>query len=127
MIPEREEDLLTHAKQKTVKLNRLYAFIRQVNKDILRVRDQDTLFRNSCNIATDLGQFKMAWIGLFDTVNDTITLVAQNGIPAAHMQQFITAPVRKNEPMYEVLQTGNHFTCQDIVNDIHFEQWKPFI
>jgi PAS domain S-box-containing protein len=54
------------AEQKIIKANHLYFFISQINQMIVRTTDQNTLFEEVCRIAVELGQFKMAWIGIID-------------------------------------------------------------
>jgi PAS domain S-box-containing protein len=109
------------------KLTYLYAFISKVNKDIVRVEDESTLFRNACAIATEPGQFKMAWIGVFDTTCQFINLEAQSGLPDGDKQLFHKAPVDQYGPVAEVLQTGKYYICDDIRHDLSFDQWIPFI
>lgn len=108
-------------------LTNLYAFISQVNKNIVHVDDETTLFANSCNIATELGHFKIAWIGLFDDSRQSIDLVAQSGLPDADIDIFTKSIVRKDGPVDEVLHTGKYFICHDIGSDLMFGEWKPFI
>ena len=54
------------ADQKLIKANRLYLFISEINQMIVRTTDEETLFKEACNIAVVIGKFKMAWIGLID-------------------------------------------------------------
>ena len=61
-------DITQHkiSEQKSQKISRLYAFISQVNQNIVRIKDEKALFNNSCQIAVAFGKFKIAWIGIFD-------------------------------------------------------------
>ena len=61
------------------KANRLYSFISHINKTILRVKDEQTFFDEVCRIAVEIGNFKMAWIGIADTSKRKIKLLASNG------------------------------------------------
>jgi diguanylate cyclase (GGDEF)-like protein/PAS domain S-box-containing protein len=54
------------AERRIKRLNRVYAVLSGINTLIVRVHERDELFRESCRIAVELGQFKMAWIGLLD-------------------------------------------------------------
>ena len=63
----------TTSEQKLLKISRLYAFISQVNQKIVRIKDEDALFKNSCQLAIEFGKFKMAWIGLFDSEKQTVS------------------------------------------------------
>ncbi len=77
------------SEQKLLKISRLYAFISQVNQKIVRIKDEDALFKNACQIALDFGKFKMAWIGLFDKEKQKIALVEQSGISGEAILNFI--------------------------------------
>jgi PAS domain S-box-containing protein len=54
------------AESRIRRLNRVYAVLSGINTLIVRVRDRDELFHESCRIAVEHGQFKMAWIGVVD-------------------------------------------------------------
>jgi PAS domain S-box-containing protein len=74
---------LSHKLYKTEKslnkANRLFSFISHINKTISRVNDEQTLFDEVCRIAVEIGNFKMAWIGMTDISNHKIKLVASKG------------------------------------------------
>jgi PAS domain S-box-containing protein len=114
------------ADDKLVKANRLYAFISQVNQTIVHVKEEGKLFHSACRIASELGKFKMAWIGVFDKLNKAITMVEQAGIPEEDIKLFMQAPYCDNGPQECVLRNGVHFICNDIQKDFGLEDWKPF-
>lgn len=57
-----EISLIKEAEQRFHKINRLYHFTSQINKMLVRVKDEHTLFKDTCNIAVDTGKYRMAWI-----------------------------------------------------------------
>lgn len=59
--------------------NRVYAVLSGINTLIVRVRDRDELFRQSCEIATEYGGFKMAMICIVDPQTKNICLAASSG------------------------------------------------
>ena len=69
---KRAEDKIRH-------LNRVYAVLSGINTLIVRARDRDELFRESCTIAVEAGQFPMAWIGLVDRETTRVKPVAWGG------------------------------------------------
>ncbi|WP_395066423.1 PAS domain S-box protein [Flavobacterium sp.] len=107
----------------TEKISRLYAFISQVNQNIVRIKDEDALFKNSCKIATEFGKFKIAWIGLFE--DDKIILVEQSGVSRKEIEKFNT--LKDDYSKEEILEKDGFFICNDIQNDIKLLNWKPFI
>ncbi|MES2880003.1 MAG: EAL domain-containing protein [Pseudomonadota bacterium] len=75
------EDITDHkeAEKKIKRLNRVYAVLSGINTLIVRVRNRDELFREACRIAVELGQFKMAWVGVVDPVAKRIESIASTG------------------------------------------------
>lgn len=47
-------------------LNRVYAVLSGINTLIVRVHDKDALFKESCQIAGDVGKYPWAWIATID-------------------------------------------------------------
>src|SRR5690606_8424500 len=62
------------------RLNRVYAVLSGINSLIVRVRDRDVLFSETCRIAVEQGKFKFAWIGLLDANGIDIKPVTRAGI-----------------------------------------------
>ena len=51
------------SEKKIQRLNRLNAFLSQINQAIVRSRSRDELFRSVCAVAVQHGKFRFAWIG----------------------------------------------------------------
>ncbi|HEY5326423.1 MAG TPA: PAS domain-containing protein, partial [Mucilaginibacter sp.] len=103
------------------KVNRLYAFISEINKCIVHVQDEHDLFRKVCSVAIEFGKFKMAWVGLFNTKNEKITIVGQNGIPARDIKLFKNKRLEVGSPQLNVLLTGTHYLFNDTGRDLKLE------
>jgi len=106
------------------KANRLYAFISEINQNIVREKGESELFRNACCIAHDFGKFKIAWIGMFDADDNAITQIAQTGIPNEALGQFENVALKPGGPQSQVLLTGKYFICNDIANDAELRSWS---
>ncbi len=119
-------DITKHKKSelKIAKTSRLYAFLSQINQNIVHIDDEKSLFENSCRIATQFGKFKMAWIGLLNADGTKLELVAQNGIHRSDIDLFLSITLEEYDPHAIVFQTGSYYICNDIVKTL--EQWKPF-
>jgi hypothetical protein len=50
-------------RNRSSKVNRLYLFISEINQMIVRETEEQSIFREACNIAV-AGKFRMAWIGV---------------------------------------------------------------
>jgi PAS domain S-box-containing protein/diguanylate cyclase (GGDEF)-like protein len=48
------------------RLSRVHAVLSGINSAIVRTRDRDELFRESCRIAHQAGGFEVVWVGLMD-------------------------------------------------------------
>ncbi len=60
-------------------LHRVYAILSGINTLIVRVHERDTLFREACRIAVELGGFRMAMIASTDRNTAKIVRVASAG------------------------------------------------
>lgn len=120
-------DITQHKKteEKAQQISKLYAFISQVNQNIVRIKEESALFKNSCQLAIEFGNFKMAWIGLFDKAKQKITVKEQSGSDLLEIDELST--MTSDYSQKKVLKTGKHFICNDIKNEIELNNWKPFI
>lgn len=107
------------------KIKNLYAFISQVNQNIVRIKDEVTLFRNACKMAVEFGKFKMAWIGLFNFKAKTISVVEQCGLNDQDIVTFTDFIYESEGAQVHVLTTGKHFICNNIETDLALLSWKP--
>lgn len=121
-ISERKDD---HERLK--RLKRLYAFISQVNQKIVRVKDQNTLFANACQMALEFGKFKAAWIGLCDNVHPyQIAMAAYCGISDDDSRIFHEAAIQFSTAQESVIKSGTHYISNKIDQDAAMEAWKPY-
>ena len=66
--------------RKIERLNRVYAVLSGINTLIVRVRDREELFRESCRIAVEQGKFHIAWVGVTNRDLTRLDPVAQCGM-----------------------------------------------
>ncbi len=62
-----------------VRLNRIYSVLSGINATIVRVRERQQLFEESCRIAVEQGKFTFAWIGTLDADTQQVIPVAKAG------------------------------------------------
>ncbi|HEX9434237.1 MAG TPA: EAL domain-containing protein [Burkholderiales bacterium] len=67
------------AEDRIKRLNRVYAVLSHINSLLVRMRDRDELFREASRIAVELGEFRMAWIGVVDPDAGIVKPVAVAG------------------------------------------------
>ncbi|MEO5893132.1 MAG: PAS domain S-box protein [Ferruginibacter sp.] len=112
------------AEEKIIHANRLYAFISQVNQTIVYSRDEKTVFKDACEIAIVYGKFKAAWIGMFNTEKQLISLVESCGVGPRYNALFTNVHYGKDGPQYCVLKNEISFVSNDIQNDQQLSDWK---
>jgi len=120
-ITKRKQD-----EHKIIHANRLYAFISQINQAIVRIRGESQLYRAACDIAVKFGQFKVAWVGLINFENKTVSLAAQTGFDESDVHLFHDTTYDQPGPVQHVLNTGSYYTCNNIQEDFKLPAWKRF-
>ncbi|HEX9979610.1 MAG TPA: PAS domain S-box protein [Flavobacterium sp.] len=91
----------------------LYAFLSQINQNIVHVKDAPALFSNSCHIALARGMFSMAWIQLFSHDGMTVSLAAQAGLPDEVLPLLVEIESRPGSPHDTVFTNGQYHICTD--------------
>jgi signal transduction histidine kinase len=114
------------ADEKVRRAKHLYAFISQINQNIVRVKDEATLFRNACHMAIEFGKFKMAWIGKVDIDKRGISLIESTGIPPEEIELFSNVYFQTNGIQEYVVRSNTYSICNDVVHDLEVKGWKPF-
>lgn len=116
------------AEKKISKVNRLYYFISQINQMIVRTTDEATLFAEACRIAVDLGNFKMAWIGIVDETIQQVIPVMYAGEEKEYLTEIKIISVveigKDIEPAGAAIRQGKPITCNDIENGVQMVPWK---
>ncbi|TRW97975.1 PAS domain S-box protein [Flavobacterium gawalongense] len=114
--------------QKLIKANRLYLFISQINQMIVRTTDEQTLFREACSIAVELGKFRMAWIGLVDENTKKIIPRMIAGEDNGYLSIIKTISIEDipegRGPAGIAFREAKYAVCNDIQNDPMMLPWK---
>ncbi len=112
--------------KKLLHANRLYAFISQVNQAIVHTTTEKDLFDQVCRIATETGEFKTVWIGLFDKNYTTINLQSQSNILPEDIPGFTNIPFADNGPHGTILSTKAPYICNNIQKELPLNDWKAY-
>jgi PAS domain S-box-containing protein/diguanylate cyclase (GGDEF)-like protein len=67
------------AEAKIKRLNRVYAVLSGINSLIVRAKTKDEIYQESCRIAVEQGEFRMAWLGVVDEAAERVNAVASAG------------------------------------------------
>jgi len=110
------------------KKSRLYQFISHINQMIVRVKDEETLFREACDIAIRIGLFKMAWIGKLNELTGKVEAVKFAGEENGYLSRInIIATDKKRSgagPTGRALREGKYVVCNDIETDPAMEAFR---
>jgi PAS domain S-box-containing protein/diguanylate cyclase (GGDEF)-like protein len=105
-------------------LNRVYAVLSSINGLIVRVRGQDELFREACRIAVEVGNFKLAWLGLVDRAAMRVQIVVWHGIDEDYIRRIPLGLADACSPGSGLagcaVAEGRAIICNDISQDERF-------
>jgi len=122
------ETALKTNEERLQRLNRVYAMLSGINSAILRIRDKQQLFDETCQIATEGGIYQAVGIRLIDFKSNTVITVASGGdIPEIVTNTTISLsednPFGKG-PSGVVLREGRSFVINDITRDPRIDAWR---
>jgi diguanylate cyclase (GGDEF)-like protein/PAS domain S-box-containing protein len=113
--------------ERVLRLNHLYTVLSGINTAIVRIRDTQTLFEESCRIAVELGKFRLAWIGLIDERGRTVKPVAVAGCDdgyVACLNLSLDAAPGCEGPAASSIREGRLQVCNDIESDPAMTPWR---
>ncbi|ARU32176.1 hypothetical protein CAP31_11095 [Sulfuriferula sp. AH1] len=113
---------------KIKRLNRIYSVLSGINTTIVRVNDEDELFREACRIAVEHGKFHFAWVGKLDAGSQQVTPVARAGRDDGYLEQ-INLTVRDDAAgscalIAQALTEMKPVICNDIASDARMAVWQ---
>lgn len=117
----------TRSEKKIQRLNRLYAFLSQINQTIVRSRSREELFRSICTVAVHHGKFRFAWIGELRPDAQVIEPVASAGegepYLAAVRQSPVSGPHGRRTPMASAIMSRQVEVVQRLTADTRMTPW----
>ncbi|CAN5597500.1 hypothetical protein BH10BAC3_BH10BAC3_33320 [soil metagenome] len=116
------------AGQSLTNASQLYLFLSQINRMIMKVADEETLFKEACCIAVNSGKFTMAWIGLLDEETKKLVPVAYAGNERNYLSTIKIAAADNvpegRGPTGRALRDGKYIFCNNIETDPEMAPWK---
>ncbi|MGJ8645040.1 MAG: GAF domain-containing protein [Luteolibacter sp.] len=119
----------TDAKQELTALNRALEMLRRCNRVLIRATDEKQLLTDVCRVATEVGGYKMAWVGYADGSKDKrIIPIAHYGEESGYLKEIYISyseddPTGKG-PAARTIRSGEPVICDDIRKEDDF-YWKP--
>lgn len=120
---------LEEKNQELQQANRLYTFISAINQNIVHARHEAELLDNACDIAINIGRYKLAWIGMLGD-NGRLSFVSIRGDDGAVSELRdlsgldFTGPSLAATSTGKVLRTGVYAVSNDVQNDPALERWR---
>lgn len=108
-------------------LNRVYAMLGGINEAIVRLRQPQALFQESCRIAAEEGGFRMAWLGMVEADGRRIRPLAHAGHEAGYLDNMkivLDDSDLGHGPTAMALKAGRHMVCNDITQDPRMGPWR---
>ena len=120
------EHKLDEAKIK--RLTRIYSVLSGINTVIVRVHEEEELFRDACRIAVEHGGFIFGWIGKLDADSQQVRPVAWAGHGDGYLEQ-INLTARVDAPgncvlTAQALTKAKPMICNDIASDERIGNWR---
>ena len=111
----------TLAQRSIQRLNRIYAVLSGINTLIVRVREREELYRESCRIAAEVGGLQLAWFGLVNKGLQRIDVVASHGDAGDFLEHLPLAldalPAGQLSLPARVVLDGRATVVDDIASD----------
>ncbi|GGA73671.1 hybrid sensor histidine kinase/response regulator [Flavobacterium palustre] len=120
---------IKNQEQKMNKAKRLYLFVSRINQLIVRIQDRKQLFQEVCDVAIEVGKFKMAWIGLINPETKEVLPVSVGGDHQDYLsiiKSISLSPVQKggNGPAGIAMRTAKYQVCNAIEDDPVMQPWR---
>ncbi|HET7115116.1 MAG TPA: PAS domain S-box protein, partial [Hanamia sp.] len=114
--------------QKIIKSNRLYYFLSEFNQMIVYAGDKKTLFKEACKIAVNIGEFRMAWVGLINEETLYLDPFVYDGAELGYLTEI---KVKADDSVPEgqgpcgmATTLGKTITCNDIETEPKMAFWR---
>lgn len=116
----------TAATHSLKRVNRLFHFTSRINHMVVHVANEETMFKQVCQISTDIGEFKLAWIGLIDKGQQKIFPACSSGDKQGYLAEITPISVNPADiegPSMRMYKTGEYVRCNDIATDPLMKPW----
>ncbi len=115
------------AQERANRLNRVYSVLSNINEAIVRVKDVNRLFEESCRIAVEEGKLRMAWIGLVDPESGMVKVAAFSGLNEGYLDSVSISSRDESSgrgPTGTCIRENRFVTCNDFATDPHMVPWR---
>lgn len=115
------------AELKLARSNRALRMISACNQASIKISDEATLLKKICQIAVDIGGYRMAWVGYAqDDAAKSLVPVANAGVEADYLSKLNLSWSEEPQglgPGGIVIRTGKPMVLEDISLEDSFQPW----
>lgn len=107
-------------------LNRLLQFTSSVNHMTIHATDESQLYEQACQIAGEIGGFKLAWIGSINEEKGVVEVACKGGDDQGYLNGLSPIPVSTNGaegPLQKMLRIQDFILFNDIAEDPLMKPW----
>jgi signal transduction histidine kinase len=109
--------------------NRALKTLSKCIEAMTRATDESRLLDDICHIVTDIGGYRMAWIGYAGSdTHKSVCPVARSGYEEGYLEKvditWSEADPRGRGPTGSAIRTGKPCLIKDVVTDPRFEPWR---
>lgn len=113
--------------ERNQELTRIYAVLSQINSSIVWIKNKNFLLQECCRIAVEHGNFKIAWVGMFDELYHKIKPVAfagnyENVFDACEMTNLCDC-ISLHEAINSI-KNNNYYLSNDYEKDFEECEYK---
>ncbi|MDH5543089.1 MAG: PAS domain S-box protein, partial [Nitrospinota bacterium] len=102
--------------------------LNESTKALVHAESEDALLKKICEIATETGKYKLAWVGYaeYDLLKRVVP-VAHSGYESGYLEKLNVTwadTERGRGPTGTAIRTGKHCVTRDIHSDPRFQPWR---
>jgi PAS domain S-box-containing protein len=123
--PQRLNALVKTRTHQVNTLNRLYQFTTRINQLMVKLENENQVFKEVCNIAVETGGFTFAWVGLINHTTHKVYPAAFAGNEQNYLNVITPLDLRRSfkGPISKILATNTYVYCNEIKSDPLFQPW----
>jgi PAS domain S-box-containing protein len=120
------DDYQRTATRSLQRVNRLYHFTSRINQMVVHVNNEDEMYSQVCNIAVDIGKFRMAWVGIIREPEQKIVAIFSAGDDNGYLDEITPISLTSDAvegPAMRMIRTGTYVHFNDIASDPLMKPW----
>lgn len=108
------------------RVNRLFHFTSRINDMMVHATNEEDMYKQVCQIAIDVGKFRLAWVGMINEEKQKIFAVSSAGDDQGYLAEITPISIRPEDtegPAMRMMRSGQYVHCNDIASDPLMKPW----